>query len=408
MKKIAAMMGTLLLSCTWGALADGGFFPEFAGSADSADQRAAIVYEQGRETVILQTAREEGEGGFAWVIPTPTQAKQADITEGDPRLFDELFWLTEPRSYHYGGGVLTGCSGDSDGREEQYAGVNVWEQFVVSDYEVAVLSAEDSGNLGKWLTDNGYGVPESAGDLLGHYVAKDWFFIALKIDSPPRGDIGPVPPDPGEGYGPSGGLGPGDGGQGEEFKPLQISFDTPQIVFPMRISAVSSRDEVSVLLYVFAQHRVEGANYPTTQVQAGADWPGGDFADYYEGKFQQALATVAPSGLVTEYAGKVGEWWIKSHQDMLPLNPSGKYFLTRLRTYLGPEDMQDDIVLTAAASDDEFSVMLASADPATSPLRLVMSGLLLLGIVLSGRRRGKGWELKRALFGGLLVLVLLV
>ena len=101
-------------------------------------------------------------GDFAWVIPTPSQVGQADVTEGNPRVFEELYRLTEPRAYVGGGRGMFGCSGNSGGTP-QYAGVDVWEQFAVGDYDVAVLSAQDSSNLGAWLNDHGYEVGERAG-----------------------------------------------------------------------------------------------------------------------------------------------------------------------------------------------------------------------------------------------------
>ena len=392
----AALSIALLIFSQWTAAPDGGFFPEFAGSAETADQRAVIVHDAGRETIILQTAHNGDGSEFAWVIPTPTQTTRADITEGDPRIFDALYYLTEPRAHWYGRSGCTGCGGQDTAGSQEYAGVSVWEQFVVSDYTVSVLSAEDSTNLAKWLNDNGYRVPGAANDTLEHYVNKAWFFVAAKVRPGANDQSGP----PG-----GGSLG---GREGQEFKPLQIAFDTPELIFPMRISSVSSVGEVSVLLYVFAQHRVEGKNYTTTQVKAGEDWNGQEFDQYYEQKLREAVALAGSPGLVTEYAGRVDNWWVTSNRDLIPLDPQQHYFLTRLKTYLQPSEMQEDIVLTAAASDREFSVILASADPAASPVRLALTAFLLLGAVLGGRHghRLRGWQ--RGVLLGLAALALVV
>jgi len=357
------------------SMADGGFFPVYGGTGNSADQRAVIIRDGARETLVLQTARDGEVGDFAWIIPTPSLVTRADVSEGDPRLFDELYYLTEPRAIAKtrGGGGGFGCSGGSSpANDTAYGGVSLWDEFAVSDYSVAVLSADDSANLGRWLDDNGYAMPDGAGDILDYYIARQWYFVAVKVRPEPGPAAAGASPDP----------------VPTSLKPLQISFTTPETVFPMRISAVSSRREVSVLLYVFAPHRVISENYPTVQVQAGSDWSGVSFASYYQRKFRDALDQAGPGGIVTEYAAPVDAWWISSSRDLLPLDTGQVWFLTRLRTILAPEDMVDDIILVQARSDDRFTVDIVASAPRAHPLRLAGASLLLIGLVMYQRRRG--------------------
>lgn len=370
------------------AWADGGFFPVLAGSARSADQRAVLIHADGRETLVLQTAHHGDGNGFAWVVPTPTQVQRADVAEGDAQIFDELFWMTEPRTHVYGGWGGFGCGGGgSSAGGEQYAGVNVWDTFTVANYDVAVLSAADSGHLGAWLNTNGYRVPDGADDELGHYVSKGWFFVALKLAGSPDGDAWA-------------------GAQAGErpMRPLQITFDAPQIIFPMRISAVSSETPVEVLLYVLSDHRVQGDNYATVTVDVGPDWDGGDFAAYYRRKFREALARVGPRGLVEEYAGWVERWSLNTLAQYAPMPSRDRLFLTRLKTVLDPEDMTEDVVLVRAGSDVPFRVSLGGMAAARPSGGLALAGLLALGVLVLARSNGRTPGACR----GLLALVALV
>jgi hypothetical protein len=99
-------------------------------------------------------------------------------------------------------------------------------------FTVATLAANDSAALATWLKDNGYRLSPGLGEALAPYVAMGWKYVAVKLD-------------PGAGQTVSG-----------ELDPLQVSFRTREIVYPMRLSR-RARSPQSVHLYVLAPHRVE-------------------------------------------------------------------------------------------------------------------------------------------------------
>jgi len=343
----------LLVVISLPALADGGFIPVVHGVANSADQRAIIIDRGGAETIVLQTAYDGDASDFAWVVPLPELISGGDaIGTADPRVFDVLHDLTAPRSvgsqYAASAGVC-GCAGSEGARVEN--GVTVWETLRVEDYDVAVLSAAESTDLTAWLAGNGYGLPAGSGDTLQYYVDKQWFFVAFKI----------APVDDGGNVG-DGGLGPPGAGQsGEELRPITITFPTRQLVFPLRISRVSTRDRVEVLLYIMASHRMDGDNYTTVEVGTPATWLGDDFDRTYDGWFEGTIADAGGKALVVEYAGWVPEYALDGPAfDGLDL-PGGARFVTRLRTRLRPAQMDADVMMVAAASDEHFSVVVGDA-----------------------------------------------
>lgn len=369
------------------ASADGGFFPVLSGVAETADQRAVIIDRGDAETIVLQTAYEGDASGFAWVIPVPTQIVGASaVGTADPSVFSSLNDLSAPPYYSGLGGStgICGCSGGSDGAgAPDMGGVTLWDSFSVDGYNIAVLSATESGDLAGWLRDNGYAFPEGGEDTLAYYVNKQWFFVAFKIA-------------PSE-----------DSGGGEEFRPITLTFATDELVFPMCISRVSTRQRAEVLLYVVSEHRVQASNYPTRTIQAQRTWAGGDFDAVYDGWFEETMADAGETALVVEFAGELPQWWATETRFAGLLEPGREYFLTRLRTRLTPAQMDEDIVMAAAATDDPLEVVVGSELAATRG-RAAFAALLLAsvqGLALRRWRLGRRFAATTALLGVLLMLL---
>ena len=397
----------LLVACLLGlvhaASADGGMFPQFARSAESADQRAIVVFDEGRETLILQTAYQGDAADFAWVIPIPTLMTSGDIATVDPGIFDDLYYLTEPAAYGHGGyraqGLL-GCSSGSDG-EQQFASVRVWDSLQVDDYQITILSAGESSDLQAWLNANGYSFPAEHQGELAYYVAKSWFFVAAKINPAATrdGNTGPV--------GPPGGGDFGGGSQGEEMRPLRLRFAADEPVYPMRISAASTPSEVEVLLYVIARHRIAAANYNTEDVTLTSHFEGGDFGAYYEEQFRDSLARAGAGSLLVEYAGPLHDWIADRHRADLGLG-DGSLYVTRLRTYLEPQHMAEDVVMAQAAADDDLAIRVALAPESTATPRLAAVGLLFALATMLGLTSRDRCLLVRALLIAAVIALLII
>lgn len=396
MVRQAVVWAAVLLSAAT-ALADGGYFElvEFVGTAWSVDQRAVIVYEEGAETLLLQTRYEGDPGDFAWVIPTPGLVSRAEVAEGDETVFDVLENLTAPRAYvedHGGGCWGYGCASEGGaGDGGTYNAVNVWDQFSVGGYDVSVLSAEDSAELATWLADNGYKVPASAGETIAHYTDKDWYFVAVKVHQAQQ----------------SGGI----GGGRERMQPLRIRFAADTPVFPMRISSVSTREQVGVQLYTLAPHRMRGTNYNTgpVRLQRPFDPDAEAFDDYYESQLRLTTDTLGVRSLAVEYAGPLPGPELTAIQDALGLAKGGEYYVTRLSTFIEPENMTQDVELAYAASDTSFRVTSGSSSTQIASVKLSFVGLWLVGLTLHARdRRGRSRKWRPALLLATVLIALAV
>jgi len=367
-----------LMSAGW---ADGGMFPQLAGSAESADQRAIVAFDEGNETLILQTAYEGDRAEFAWVIPVPDRLDSGDISTVSADIFDDLYVLTEPSAYGYYGynaQFLVGCSSGS--KPDEFRTVRVWDTLQVDDYEVAILSAGQSADLADWLEANGYAFPEGHNSELDYYVNKSWFFVAIKMNPAVK-----RPPSMG-----------GDYGEGtQEMKPLALSFDTAEPVYPLRISAVSSKDEVEVLLYVISRHRMAATNYHTEEVRLTSPFEGGDFPAYYEKQFRASLDRAGAGSVLVEYAGQLPDYLLSTHREKLGL-PTGEFYVTRLRTYLTQDDMDEDIGIAQAPTDDSFAIRITGGQPAQASLRLGGLTVLFALVAMIGLSPGHRYSLLRA------------
>ena len=394
--KLVALPALLLLACA-PAGADGGFFHSItSATVESGHQRAVIVFEDGRETIILQTVYAGQEADFAWVLPTPALVRRQDVTTGDPEVFRQLHWLTEPRGHlerSDGAGCLgPGCAGSGSDGGSDGGTVHVWDQFTVGGSAVSVLSADESADLAGWLADNGYHVPQGADGVLQYYQAKSWYFVAVKLASARALN------------------GAGGGAPASEAKPLEIAFDTDTPVFPLHISSLSSSHthETSVMLYVIAPRRVQVANYSTAEVNTRG-WRGEDFPLFYDQRFREAMGS--PPGFVVEFVGRSNgaRPWSSYLRGMLPIHSDRHYYVTRLRTYMRPDGMTDDVEFAYTATDREFDPSVRYvADAGRRNVRLAGGGLLFLGAMFAGMRGGRPrrrWE-RAALLMLTLVLVL--
>jgi HEAT repeat protein len=236
------------LFATFPLLADGLFVTKWKWNKEvdinEPTQKAIILYDAGREDMLLQVKYEGRVSDFGWLVPVPTLPK---IEKGSMGPFYELSPVTQ-REF----GVSKGFSmlGAADARLARPA-VEVIEIKTVGAYEVAVLSASETGSLERWLKSHGYSIPEGKSEIVEDYVRKGWYFVAAKIDL-----------NRGTGFKMAAATAPKDDDAAAhsekqiqkklasgELHPLLLSFDTPQCVFPLKISAAAGKpSEVSLYL----------------------------------------------------------------------------------------------------------------------------------------------------------------
>jgi hypothetical protein len=181
MKKIISILVlTFLLLPQSFALADGVFIPFQGEDLWEPSQTALIVFDEGKENLYLKVGFEGDVNQFAWIVPTPSLP---EVVMAPEILFVELHELTMPKVKYQGRGYF------SDMVNEKAGGITVHSQSKVGIYDVAVLSADESGSLYDWLDVNGYNVPQEVEGLFDWYIDKKWYFTAMKIDPSAKVDM---------------------------------------------------------------------------------------------------------------------------------------------------------------------------------------------------------------------------
>jgi HEAT repeat protein len=234
------------------ALADGCFVFKWNKSIDINEptQKAIICFDSGHEHLLLQVKYEGPLEEFGWLIPTPSFPK---VEKGRMEPFYELSQLTQRHFGSPDAGTHRGMLGTASAGGEKES-VRVIEVKTVGAYEVAVLSAQDSGSLERWLKAHEYSFPGGKAELVEEYTRRGWYFVAAKIELNKglafKSVSGTSPKDP------KSTAKARERVQSKlssgELHPLLISFDTPKAIFPLKISAVSGKaSEVS--LYIVAK-----------------------------------------------------------------------------------------------------------------------------------------------------------
>lgn len=209
-------------------------------------QKAFITFDAGRheESFTVQPRFEGSATDFGMVIPTPARPKLDEM----PRdFFGELavFTILEPmdltkykqmRPLGGMGGAWGGGGGVAYDRMAVRR-VKVLEAGIVGSLDYKIISADRADDLYAWLKENNYAY---AGDqaTLDHYVQKKWVFTTMKID--PKQ------------------MKPRDDGSFEgQITPTRFTFQSDAIVYPLKITQISVKQNTEALFYVQTTEKVD-------------------------------------------------------------------------------------------------------------------------------------------------------
>ncbi|MFK3735570.1 DUF2330 domain-containing protein [Streptomyces sp. NPDC088090] len=229
------------------------------------DREESAVHWDGRNETVVMRLRVHGDARqAAWVMPVP---HRADVTLGDPELFDAIEELSAPeqrdRSYFwpreddwpfdtdFGDGAVSGAAPGG--------AVGVVGRERLGPFDVARLTATDPEALGTWLRTNGFELPDRLTPELRPYVDRKWEYVAVRLAPEKRGE---------RLYG--------------ELTPLRIAFASTELVYPMRLSRLAATPQ-TLGLSVLAAHRMEprsaiGGERPEVTFSGRLDRPQGPVA----------------------------------------------------------------------------------------------------------------------------------
>jgi hypothetical protein len=332
-----------------------------------------VLTRDGETTAITMASDYEGEPKeFAVVIPVPTFIERKQIGVVEMKTVDHLDAYTAPRlvEYHdpdpcapplaglrFSGGTAGVAPLALAADATRYKGVTVEANYDVGEYDVSILSANESDGLVNWLTDNGYKIPAGANGVLGSYIRQNMRFFVAKVNVERMALIG-----------------------GNYLRPLQVRYNTAKFMLPLRLGTVNANGPQDLIIYALTKNgRLEASNYPTVKLPSDMDVPlyvKQDFGNFYKAMFDEAARKESMRAVFVEYAWDMG-WcdpcaadplstkelvelgarWIGDDSDMPYRSRGGQgsnAYVTRLHVRYDAQSFPEDLTFTETKDRTNF------------------------------------------------------
>jgi len=293
----------LVLMIAWGTPAILGFCGFYVAKADTKLFNKAsqvVIVRDGDRTVMTMANDFQGEPTeFAVVIPVPTVLTREQIHVGDKALVDHLDAYSAPRLVEYfdhdpcivydrmlpmamaaAGGMKT-----RDAISQAKAlGVTIEAQYTVGEYDILILSAQQSTGLETWLRQNGYRIPAGASEVIASYLKQNMRFFVAKVNLAEHRKLG-----------------------FSYLRPLQVAYESPKFMLPIRLGMVNANGPQELFVYALTRKgRVETTNYRTVKLPADMDLPEylkqpNEFASFYKAMFARQVQNQDGRAVFLEY-----------------------------------------------------------------------------------------------------------
>lgn len=359
---LAALAGPAFAFC--------GFYVAQADAKLFNKSSKVVLARDGQKTAITMASDYQGDAKeFAVVIPVPTFIERKQIGVVDMPTIDHLDAFTAPRLVEYNDEnpcapprvaatampAPTGRAVTLADASARYRGVTVEATYDVGEYDVSILSAQESDGLVNWLADNGYRIPAGAQSVLGSYIKQNMRFFVAKVNLDRMKLIG-------AGY----------------LRPLQVRYETAKFMLPLRLGTVNANGPQDLIIYALTRNgRVEATNYRTVKLPTGVDVPlyvKDDFGPFYKALFERAVAREDMRAVFVEYAWdmawcdpcaakpmtfkelvELGARWLDTDEDVAFGPRAGaQAFVTRLHVRYDAAHFPEDIAFMETHDRENF------------------------------------------------------
>jgi hypothetical protein len=294
-----ALVATLSQLAAGPAAAFCGFYVAKADSKLFNKSSKVVLTRDGNQTAITMASDYEGDPKeFAVVIPVPTFIERKQIGVVDTKTIDHLDAYSAPRLVEYNdpdpcrpspvlySAAMRGVP-PTPALAVTHKGVTIEASYDVAEYDVSILSAEESNGLVDWLTDNGYRIPDGAAAVLGSYIKQNMHFFVAKVNLERMKLAG-----------------------NHYLRPLQVRYETTKFMLPLRLGTVNANGPQDLIVYALTRKgRVEAANYRTVKLPTGVDVPlyvKAEFGKFYKAMFDRAVVRENMRAVFVEYAWDMG------------------------------------------------------------------------------------------------------
>lgn len=368
-----------------------GFYVSKADGTLKNKTSQVILVRDGERTVITMYNDFKGDvKDFAMVVPVPVVLQKSDIKIVDNAIFKTLNDYSAPRLVEYFD--QNPCnkmyldkeeSGVAMSRNLAYAntsdsssykkGVTIEASYTVGEYDILILSAKESSGLKTWLTENGYKIPKGAEEVLEPYIKSNLKFFVVKVNLKEKEKAGL-----------------------DNLRPIQIKFNSPKFMLPIRLGMANSDGDQDLIVYAFTKTgKVEATNYRTVPIPSSQNVPlfvQNKFTDFYSSLFQHQWSRENKSVVFTEYAWDVspanyvkcdpcasnppdnsdlnaaGVWWIgNTYTNYVDEYEPGKgqVYFTRLHIRYNRKSFPQDLFFQVTPDKENFQARYIITHPAS-------------------------------------------
>ena len=220
----------------------------------------------------------------------PTFLKREQIHVGDKALVDHLDAYSAPRLVEYfddepvptatamptmAAMPMAAAAPATDGRQDAARGASASpsrRKYTVGEYDILILSAQQSTGLETWLRENGYRIPAGASAVLASYLKQNMRFFVARVNLTEQTKLG-----------------------FSYLRPLQVAYESPKFMLPIRLGMVNANGPQELFVYALTRKgRVETTNYRTVKLPSDMELPvylegPGEFAQFYKAMFARQV-----------------------------------------------------------------------------------------------------------------------
>ncbi len=323
--------------------------------------QVVLVRDDDRTVITMANDFEGDVEDFAVVIPVPTKIEREQINVGDRAIVDHLDAYTAPRLVEYhdpdpcmrydrymmsqDAAAPRSEASEAAKRSAKSLGVVIEASYTVGEYDILILSAEDSGGLIKWLKKNDYRLPRGAEKVVDSYLKQDMRFFVAKVNIEEQSKLG---------Y--------------QYLRPLQVAYESNKFMLPIRLGTLNAKGKQELYIYALTRTgRVETTNYRTVKMPSNMDVPEfvqGEFGEFYRDMFSKQVEAENERAVFLEYAWdmnwcdpcaadplsqqdlrKLGVFWLGGQGGSKVVSqPAQNVFVTRLHVRYDSEHFPEDLV----------------------------------------------------------------
>ena len=344
-----------------------GFYVSKADADLFNESSKVIIAREDNKTILTMANDFKGDvSEFALVVPVPTVLQEGQIQVGDNAIIDRIDAYSAPRLVEYfdsdpcmrydarefDGNFALPSSAPGLGRAERdkALGVTIEASFSVGEYDILILSAEESDGLETWLLENDYNIPQGAAEAFNSYIEQGMKFFVAKVNLEAFEESGQV-----------------------FLRPLLMAFESDNFMLPIQLGTVNANGPQDLVIFMLSpKGRVETTNYRMAKIPSDINIPEfveDDFGNFYLDMFAHGYEREDRDVVFLEYAWdmawcdpcaadplseeelkRAGVFWLDDSANFGAPN----VYLTRMHLRYTSETHPEDLMFAITDNRDNF------------------------------------------------------